>query len=253
MWLKRMRAKQIAACRPPSGKIISLSSRHPALKFLAFDTATEWCSAALWIDGVCISREIYAGQKHSDLLVPTLMQLLAESGLTLHQLDGLAYGMGPGSFTGLRIASGVAQGLALAADLPVLGISTLETLAEEAGADQVLACLDARMHEVYAALYQREGKLESETWQCLAGPLVCPPDAVPVPESDGYVGVGSGFAAYPNLAKLHLSRIDASLIPHARAMARLAAPRLQQGEGESADKAEPLYIRNKVALKICER
>jgi tRNA threonylcarbamoyladenosine biosynthesis protein TsaB len=191
------------------------------------------------------------------LLVPMLMELLAESGLTLHQLDGLAYGMGPGSFTGLRIASGVAQGLALAADLPVLGISTLETLAEEAGADQVLACLDARMHEVYAALYQREGQNEGqlvgETWHCLAGPLVCPPDAVPLPEGDGYVGVGSGFAAYPKLAQSQLSRVDASLIPHARAMARLAAPRLLRGEGESAEKAEPLYIRNKVALKICER
>jgi len=258
MWSKRIRVKQtrakpIAACRPPSGKITLFPSRRPALKFLAFDTATEWCSAALWMDGVCTSREVHAGQKHSDLLVPMLMELLAESGLTLHQLDGLVYGMGPGSFTGLRIASGVAQGLALAADLPVLGISTLETLAEEAGADQVLACLDARMHEVYAALYQHESQLESDTWHCLAGPLVCPPDAVPLPEGDGYVGVGSGFAAYPNLAKLHLSRVDASLIPHARAMARLAAPRLQRGEGESAEKAEPLYIRNKVALKICER
>ncbi len=231
------------------------------MKFLAFDTATEWCSAALWIDGVCTSREVHAGQKHSDLLVPMLMELLAEAGLSLHQLDGLAYGMGPGSFTGLRIASGVAQGLALAADLPVLGISTLETLAEEAGAEQVLACLDARMHEVYAALYQRErqregqrdSQLQGGAWQCLAGPLVCPPDVVPLPEGDGFVGVGSGFAAYPNLAQAHLSRIDASLIPHARAMARLAAPRLQRGEGESAEKAEPLYIRNKVALKICER
>lgn len=244
-----MRAKPIAACRPASAKITHFPSRRPALKFLAFDTATEWCSAALWIDGVCTSREIHAGQKHSDLLVPMLMELLAESGLTLHQLDALVYGMGPGSFTGLRIASGVAQGLALAADLPVLGISTLEALAEEAGADKVLACLDARMHEVYAALYQREG----EAWHCLAGPLVCPPDAVPLPESDDFVGVGSGFAAYPNLAQSHLNRIDASLIPHARAMARLAAPRLQRSEGESAEKAEPLYIRNKVALKICER
>jgi tRNA threonylcarbamoyladenosine biosynthesis protein TsaB len=249
-----MRAKQIAASNPPSGKIASLSSRRSALKFLAFDTATEWCSAALWVDGACTSREIHAGQKHSDLLVPMLMELLAESGLTLRQLDGLVYGMGPGSFTGLRIASGVAQGLALAADLPVLGISTLETLAEEAGADHVLACLDARMHEVYAALYQRaDHQLEGATWHCLAGPLVCPPDAVPLPEGNGYVGVGSGFAAYPNLAQSHLSRIDASLIPHARAMARLAAPRLLRGEGEAAEKAEPLYIRNKVALKICER
>lgn len=233
-----------------NAKIAASLSRRPAVKFLAFDTATEWCSAALWIDGVCLPREIHAGQKHSDLLVPMLMGLLAEAGFGLKQLDGLVYGMGPGSFTGLRIACGVAQGLALGADLPVLGISTLETLAEEAGEDQVLACLDARMNEVYAALYRREG----ETWRCLAGPLVCPPGAVPLPEGDGYVGVGSGFAAYPEIAQSRpLRRVDATLIPHARAMARLAAPRLQRGDGLPAENAEPLYIRDKVALKICER
>ncbi len=220
------------------------------MKFLAFDTATEWCSAALWVDGVCTQREIHAGQKHSDLLVPMLMELLAESGLALKQLDAIVYGMGPGSFTGLRIACGVAQGLALGADLPVLGISTLETLAEEAGAEQVLACLDARMNEVYAGLYQRENAV----WRCLAGPLVCPPSAAPIPEGDNFVGVGSGFAAYPEIAAARrLSRVDASLIPHARAMARLAAPRLLRGEGLPAENAEPLYIRDKVALKICER
>jgi tRNA threonylcarbamoyladenosine biosynthesis protein TsaB len=219
------------------------------LKFLAFDTATEWCSTALWVDGVCTFREVHAGQKHSDLLVPMLMGLLDESGLKLNQLDGIAYGMGPGSFTGLRIACGVAQGLALGADLPVLGISTLETLAEESGADQVLACLDARMNEVYAALYQRQ----AASWHCLNGPLVCPPAAVPLPDEEGFVGAGSGFAAYPDIAQSRLARVDPSCIPHARAMARLAAPRLLRGEGLPAEQAEPLYIRDKVALKICER
>jgi tRNA threonylcarbamoyladenosine biosynthesis protein TsaB len=224
------------------------------VKFLAFDTATEWCSAALWLDGACMHREIHAGQKHSDLLVPMLMELLTESGLSLNQLDGLVYGMGPGSFTGLRIACGVAQGLALGADLPVLGISTLETLAEEAGEDRVLACLDARMNEVYAAIYQREAAAKAGAWRCLAGPLVCPPGAVPMPQGEGYVGVGSGFAAYPDIAQSRsLRRVDAALIPHARAMARLAAPRLLRGEGLTAENAEPLYIRDKVALKICER
>jgi tRNA threonylcarbamoyladenosine biosynthesis protein TsaB len=232
-----------------SGKIALPFETTAALRFLAFDTATEWCSAALWQDGACTWRAVHAGQKHSDLLVPMLFELLAEAGLELNRIDAIVYGMGPGSFTGLRIASGVAQGLALGADLPVLGVSTLETLAEEAGHDRVLACLDARMNEVYAALYQRD----ADDWRCLSGPVVCPPGAAPMPESDGFVGVGSGFLAYPELAQKRLASCHPDCIPHARAMARLAAPRLSRGEGRAAEHAEPLYIRDKVALKICER
>ena len=226
------------------------------LKFLAFDTATEWCTAALWLEGSCVFRQIHAGQKHSDLLVPMVMELLAEAGLGLRDLDGLAYGMGPGSFTGLRIACGVAQGLALGADLRVLGVSTLEALAEEAGeihgATKVAACLDARMNEIYAGLYQRN----EEGWRTLAGPVVCPPAAAPIPDTDGYLGVGSGFAAYTALAERladNVDRVDGTVIPHARAIARLAAPRFARGEGLPAEAAEPLYIRDKIALKICER
>jgi tRNA threonylcarbamoyladenosine biosynthesis protein TsaB len=222
------------------------------LKFIAFDTATEWCTAALWQDGTLAFREVHAGQRHSDLLVPMVMELLAEAGLALGDLDGLAYGMGPGSFTGLRIACGVAQGLALGADLPVLGVSTLEALAEESGAERVAACLDARMNEVYAGLYERR----DEGWLTLAGPLVCPPAGAPLPGTDGYVGAGSGFSAYPALAERYagrLVRVDAAVIPHARAVARLAAPRFARGEGLPAEAAEPLYIRDKVALKIAER
>lgn len=226
------------------------------LKLLAFDTATEWCTAALWLEDDCVFRQVHAGQKHSDLLVPMVMELLAEAGLGLRDLGGLAYGMGPGSFTGLRIACGVAQGLALGADLPVLGISTLEALAEEArvihGAEKVAACLDARMNEVYAGLY-RHG---AEGWRALAGPVVCPPAAAPVPDTDGYLGVGSGFAAYPALSERFAAtiiRVDGALIPHARSIARLAATRFKRGEGLPAEAAEPLYIRDKIALKICER
>lgn len=224
------------------------------MKLLAFDTASEWCTAALLIDGAVSFRAVHAGQTHSQLLAPMLGELLAEAGLSLQQLDGLAYGMGPGSFTGLRIACGVAQGLALGADLPVLGVSTLEALAEEAGegADEVLACLDARMNEVYAALYRREGA----GWRALAGPVVCPPQAAPLPESPGCIGAGSGFAAYPALVERmqgRLARTAADAIPHARAIARLAAPRFAAGEFGPPETAEPLYVRNKVALKVSER
>ncbi len=193
-----------------------------------------------------MKRAVRAGQKHSDLLTPMVMELLAEAGLTLKQLDGLAYGMGPGSFTGLRIACGVVQGLALAADLPVLGVSTLEALAEEArdqtGAVRVLACLDGGMGEVYAAQYEYDG----DAWNALVGPVVCPPQAAPVRE--GFLPVGSGVAAYPELGP---GRGD--LIPHARAIVSLAAPRFAAGEGGPAETAQPLYVRDKVALKVCER
>ncbi len=248
------------------------------LKLLAFDTASEWCSAALLIDGAVSFRAVHAGQKHSELLTPMLGELLAEAGLSYRQLDGLAFGCGPGSFTGLRIACGVAQGLALGADLPVLGVSTLEALAEEAGnphpqplsrsrergassspsgraferADEVLACLDARMHEVYAALYQREGL----GWRALVGPVVCPPQAAPLPESATCIGAGPGFAAYPALRERmegRLVHIVSDAIPHARAIARLAAPRFAAGEFGAPETAEPLYVRNKVALKVSER
>ncbi|MBU1664080.1 MAG: tRNA (adenosine(37)-N6)-threonylcarbamoyltransferase complex dimerization subunit type 1 TsaB [Gammaproteobacteria bacterium] len=224
------------------------------MKLLAFDTASEWCSAALLIDGAVSFCAVHAGQKHSELLTPMLGELLAEAGLSYRQLDGLAYGMGPGSFTGLRIACGVAQGLALGADLPVLGVSTLEALAEEAGegANEVLACLDARMNEVYAALYQREGL----GWRALVGPVVCPPQAAPLPESAGCIGAGPGFSAYPALRERmegRLVHIVSDAIPHARAIVRLAAPRFAAGEFGAPETAEPLYVRNKVALKVSER
>lgn len=226
------------------------------MRLIAFDTATEWCTAALWLDGEVAVREERAGQRHSDLLVPMVMDLLSEAGLSLRQLDGLAYGMGPGSFTGLRIACGVAQGLALGAGLPVLGVSTLEALAGEIraarGAERVLVCLDARMNEVYIGLYQRR----DDEWSCLMGPVVCPPDTVAMPSEAGVTGGGPGFQAYPALkerAERHLLALDGDAIPHARSVARLAAPRFARGEGLPPEAAEPLYIRDKVALKICER
>ena len=228
------------------------------MRLIAFDTSTEWCTAALWLDGAVTIREVHAGQRHSELLVPMVSELCAEAGLKLQQLDGLAYGMGPGSFTGLRIACGVAQGLAFGAGLQVLGVPTLEALAEEGrmatGSEHILACLDARMNEVYAGIYD----YQDGQWQCQNGPVVCPPAHVLAPDREGYVGVGSGFAAYPDLAKLadapiQLARVHPDLFPHARAIAQLAAPRFARGEGGPAETAEPLYIRDKVALKISER
>ncbi|HET9114223.1 MAG TPA: tRNA (adenosine(37)-N6)-threonylcarbamoyltransferase complex dimerization subunit type 1 TsaB [Burkholderiales bacterium] len=223
------------------------------MKILAFDTATEYCSAALWLDGDVLERSALAGRTHSQLLLPQCQSLLAETEMNLGQLDGIAFGMGPGSFTGLRIGCAVAQGLAFAAGLPVIGISSLQAMAASSGGDKALVCLDARMEEVYHAVYARQ----SETWVELRAPAVCRPELVPYPAGEGWTGCGSGFATY---AEVLLSRFGESLsgvvadcYPYAGQIAQLAAGQFEQGNGYAAELAAPLYIRNKVALKICER
>lgn len=223
------------------------------MKLLVIDTSTEWCSAALWLDGQILSRRVLAGQQHSSLLLPMVDELLRESATSLRQLDGIAYGAGPGSFTGLRIACAVTQGLALGADLPVIGVSTLESIAEQTGAANVLAVLDARMAEVYWAAYRRAGA----GWHCVSVPALALPESVSVPEGSDWVGAGNGFAALgevlrPRLAA-QLVRIDDTLMPDAAAMAGLAAQAFERGEGMDAALAAPIYLRDKVALTVDER
>src|SRR5712675_2893016 len=127
------------------------------MRFAAIETSGDWCSVALWRDGEIASLERRAPNRHSELALPLLEKLLGEAGLTASQLEGVAFGAGPGSFTGLRIACGVAQGLAFGAGLPVVPVGTLAALAQEAGGPRVMACLDARMGEIYHAVYRREG------------------------------------------------------------------------------------------------
>jgi len=223
------------------------------MKLLVIDTSTEWCSAALWLDGRILARRVLAGQRHSSLLLPMVDELLREAATSLRQLDGIGYGAGPGSFTGLRIACAVTQGLALGADLPVVGVSTLESIAEQSGAERVLAVLDARMAEVYWAAYRREGV----GWHCVTEPALALPESVCVPEDGDWMGAGNGFAALgevlrPRLAA-QLTRIDDSLMPDAAAMAALAAQAFERGEGMDAALAAPIYLRDKVALTIDER
>src|SRR5574341_1102006 len=140
------------------------------MQFAAIETSTEWCSVAVWRDGEIAALERRAGQRHSELALPMLQHLLDASRLSVSQLAAVAFGAGPGAFTGLRIACGLAQGLAFARNLPVIGISTLEALAQESGAARVVACLDARMREVYyAALEKRAGRWhEVVATQCVA-------------------------------------------------------------------------------------
>ena len=223
------------------------------MKILAFDTSSEYCSIAVLAGGELFSREILAGQRHSALLLPQVAEVLAECGIGLAALDGIAFGSGPGSFTGLRIGCGVAQGLAFGADLPVIGVSTLLALAQGCGGERVIACLDARMGEVYHSAYEKN----AEGWRELAEPgLYAPPDA-PLPPGEGWIGCGSGFAAHGDaLCRRYAGRLTdvlADAPPRARDIAQLALPRFVCGEGMDAALAAPLYIRNKVALKTCER
>lgn len=223
------------------------------MKILAFDTSTEYCSVAVWADGALFVRDILAGQRHSELLLPLVGEMLAEQGMNLQALDGIAFGSGPGSFTGLRIGCGVAQGLALGADLPVVGVSTLLALAQGAGSERVVACLDARMGEVYHAAYERD----AEGWRETVGPGLYAPQDAPMVAGDGWTGCGSGFAAHGEALRERyanqLQSVVSDAFPHARDIAELAAPLFARGEGRDAALAAPLYIRNKIALKTSER
>lgn len=224
------------------------------MNIIALDTSTEYCSLALWLNNELISKEVLAGQRHSELLLPMLHTMLAEASVTLNQIGGIAFGAGPGSFTGLRIACGVVQGLAFSQNIPVIGISTLEALAQQADAPKVLAALDARMGELYFAAYE---KTATGGWTSIHAPLLCQPEAAPAVEGAGWTGCGSGFDLYHADLSQHysnnLQQIMPDCYPHAREIAQLAVIKFAKGEGKAAEEALPVYIRNKVALKESER
>ena len=223
------------------------------MKILALETSTELCSAALWLDGRVDAREVVAGQRNSELLLPMVDALLAAHELLARDLDGIAFGSGPGAFTGVRIACGVAQGIAFGIDVPVAGIGTLLALAQASGAQRVACCLDARMGEVYHAAYEKHGDDLVE----VHAPGLCRPAAVPALPDGQWSGCGSGFAIYRGeLAARYagsLERVIENLTPHAREVALLAAQQFARGHTVDAAAAAPLYVRNKVALRMNER
>jgi tRNA threonylcarbamoyladenosine biosynthesis protein TsaB len=214
------------------------------MRLLALETATRRLSVALWLDGQVQERDLDSTTGGSEWLLPTARALLADAGVALTDLDGLAFGRGPGAFTGLRLAAGCVQGLAFGLDLPVIGISSLEALAEASGESKVYACLDARMHEVYVAAYL-DG-IEVMT------PTVVAPAMAPVPPGDGWVGCGDAFAVYPSDLP-RFERTRSGLLPTAVAVARLAAARWSSANRLSAGDAIPMYVRNRVALTTAER
>ncbi|MDD2743734.1 MAG: tRNA (adenosine(37)-N6)-threonylcarbamoyltransferase complex dimerization subunit type 1 TsaB [Rhodocyclaceae bacterium] len=219
---------------------------------LSLETSTEFGSCALFDDGRMLERDCPLGRSHSETLLPLVRELMLEAGVTFSQLDAIAFGAGPGAFTGLRVACGVAQGLAVVSDLPLIPVTSLETMAVTAGSTHVLALLDARMGEVYAATYRVDGEVAA-----LQGEIrVSSPGEVLLPEGDGWMACGNALTAYPVL----LERIVAvnrvfrpEILPTAAMVARIAAHRFGRGAGIDPAMAAPLYIRDKVAKTVAER
>lgn len=221
------------------------------MKILALDTATEACSVALLHEPQLWTRELELQRGHSERILGMIDEVLGAGGLSLAALDGLAFGRGPGAFTGVRLAASIAQGLAFAAGLPVAPISDLRAIAQRVlleveDAASVLVANDARMHEVYWAWYRRG----SDGWaEPLTQEAVGSPDRVPLIEAaPPRIGAGRGFRAYPQLAhRLALEGVRDDLLPRAQEMARIAVIELASGRGVSPEEAVPQYLRNEVA------
>lgn len=224
-------------------------------RILAIDTCTENCSAALLVDGNIISQSKIAPREHAKLLLPMAQQLLAEAELSLNQLDAIAFGRGPGSFTGVRIGTATAQGLAFGADLPVLPISTLQALALQgyriSGCEQQLAAIDARMNEIYLGAYRyNDGDMVA-----IADERVCPPEqwqGIVADNIDPCYATGTGWKAYAEqLGELpaFISVHQADLFPLAQDMVALAEFAYRRGESVDAAQAQPVYLRDTVTWK----
>lgn len=223
------------------------------MNLLALDTSTEQLSLALSVAGEIHRFDELVGNASSQYVLPQIQALLAEANVALTALDGIAFGSGPGSFTGVRIAAGVTQGLAFGASLPVVSVSTLHALAQASGAEKVITCLDARMGEVYHGAYEKQ----AGEWIEVMGPTVCKPESVPAMLGADWAGVGSGWKTYADqLSAVYEGQLGATqpnLMPSAEAILQLAAPIFLRGDALSASEAMPLYVRNRVALTTAER
>jgi tRNA threonylcarbamoyladenosine biosynthesis protein TsaB len=222
------------------------------MKLLAFETATEACSVAVWVDGEVRERFEIAPRRHAELALPWAEALLAEAGVARAQLDAVAVGRGPGAFTGVRLAISLAQGIALALDRPVVPVSTLAVLAMQ-GQGDTIAAIDARMGEVYVGAFRREG----EGVIALGPEAVCAPGTAELPAPGTWQGVGTGFDAADGALRARfgefLGNVDASALPRAADVARLAAIAFAKGEAVAPERAEPAYLRNQVALTLSEQ
>ena len=227
------------------------------ITLLALDTSTEACSVALWHKGEKTHLDELAQRTHTKRILPMIDELLVNSGINLKQVDALAFGRGPGSFTGVRVGAGIAQGLAFGADLPVIAVSNLTAMAQAAfelhQVENVVAAIDARMNEVYFSQVKRE-KVRSELgeffqWNPVIEEQVCQPEKVLEQFSDltAYL-VGTGWAAYPQFKNSGLEGSDI-ILPSAQYMLELALTDYAQNKIISALEIEPVYLRNEVTWK----
>ncbi|MBT8136384.1 MAG: tRNA (adenosine(37)-N6)-threonylcarbamoyltransferase complex dimerization subunit type 1 TsaB [Gammaproteobacteria bacterium] len=219
------------------------------MKILALDTATDACSAALNIDGEISERFEIAPRQHGQLILPMIEHLLTSAGLAVSQLDAVAFGRGPGAFTGVRIAAGVTQGISFAAGLPVIAVSDLAAVAlaaaEKHRQERVLVCMDARMGEVYWSLFEQANIAQSGSKESLGAPET-------VLLAGPAFAAGSGWSAYPQMKQRlekNLTGVDDELLPRAGVIARLAVSLLQRGDLVRPEQAIPVYLRDEVAWK----
>lgn len=226
-------------------------------KILALDTSTDACSVALHLNGEIKEDFRIIPRQHTQQLLPMVEAMLAEAGIAVTELDAIAFGRGPGSFAGIRIATGVTQGLAYAADLPVLPISTLAAMAlkaaEAEGAEYVVAALDARMNEIYAAAYRLD--YQEQKLLTLLDEKVCAPADLELPEHE-FLAVGSGFGYINSMSaqvQAQVSVSEQSYYPSAAAMLDLAMQDWQAGRAVAAEQALPVYLRDEVAWKKKEQ
>lgn len=222
------------------------------MKVLGIDTATDACGVALWLDGRIIARELLAPRGHAALVLPMIEELLAESGLALGALDAIAFGRGPGSFTGVRIATSIAQGLGLGAGLPLVPISDLAALAQGArrrhGATRVIAALDARMGEVYCAAFELDGEAAP---RAVTSEVVARPEAVVCPAGTGWFVAGPGWTAHGVALQGRFGPAcaggDGALLPSAVDIAALGALGCAAGATIEPRLAQPVYLRDRIA------
>ncbi|VAW54292.1 tRNA threonylcarbamoyladenosine biosynthesis protein TsaB [hydrothermal vent metagenome] len=228
------------------------------MNILAIDTATEACSAALYIDGEVSSRYQLAPREHSRLILKMIDGLLAEANVTVSNLDAIAFGRGPGSFMGLRIAAGVVQGIAFAYDIPVIPVSSLKAIAlrayEESDITQILVAIDARMDEVYWAIYKRKHL----NWLLDGKEQVISPDKIDLSElllqdEKNWVGAGTGWGSYADrllpASRFQLHSVLPECLPSAQGIVELAVEEFKAGNTITAAEAIPVYLRNDVAKK----